>query len=80
MADLIDERKLAPHLSKLMMDAGQIQQVILNLLMNAGEAMPHGGSLSIETHPTDCPGGEEDDTASDMIEIVSCTESTKYDP
>jgi signal transduction histidine kinase len=30
-------------------DAGQIQQVILALLMNATEAMPHGGRLKLET-------------------------------
>jgi PAS domain S-box-containing protein len=30
-------------------DAGQIEQVIMNIAMNAAEAMPNGGTLSLET-------------------------------
>jgi two-component system NtrC family sensor kinase len=40
---------LAPGLAQVECDAGQIQQVILVLLVNAAEAMPNGGSLKIVT-------------------------------
>lgn len=54
--------RIAPRLDTsvgaVMADPGQIQQVILNLVLNARDAMPQGGEITIETFPAAIDQGQ----------------------
>jgi signal transduction histidine kinase len=52
-ADVECELSLDPSLGRVMADAGQIQRIVLNLSLNARDAMPHGGRLTIQTGEVD---------------------------
>src|SRR6185437_11798421 len=47
--DIAIRVSLGEHLSAVRVDPGQIQQILLNLSVNARDAMPSGGTLAIQT-------------------------------
>jgi PAS domain S-box-containing protein len=50
--------QLDPALSTITGDASQIEQVVLNLIMNARDAMPHGGRITIATTNIEVPADD----------------------
>ncbi|MGV7928843.1 MAG: response regulator [Spirochaetota bacterium] len=64
----------AKDLWKIEVDPGQIEQVIMNLAVNARDAMPGGGKLLIETAnctvPFDSPGRSPDMPPGDYVRLT----------
>ncbi len=63
------EMRLAGNLPKVALDVGRFRQALLNVLVNASEAMPTGGRVTIESR---------EETATVVIEI--CDDGGGIDP
>ncbi|MBU4263466.1 MAG: response regulator [Proteobacteria bacterium] len=51
--DIVIELRISPSLSLVRADSGQIEQVLANLSINAQDAMPEGGIMTIEASDID---------------------------
>ncbi|MEZ4457060.1 MAG: ATP-binding protein [Gemmatimonadales bacterium] len=69
--DVTMTTELDPAIGTVMIDPGQLEQVVTNLAVNARDAMPDGGALAIRTRDDgDCIVLEVADTGAGMPEEV----------
>jgi CheY-like chemotaxis protein len=71
--DIVFETKLAPALGPVMADPGQLEQVLINLAINARDAMPEGGRLTITTANVD--GADEKHSMKGPHVLVTVTDT-----
>lgn len=60
-ANIVLDLQIAPRLGRILMDSSQLERALLNLVLNARDALPHGGTVSIVAQEVDARGeqGEE---------------------
>ncbi|MFO1002197.1 MAG: PAS domain S-box protein [Planctomycetaceae bacterium] len=77
--DILISLSLDPNLGRIKADPGQLDQVVMNLAVNARDAMPTGGQLRIETRATKLNlNGSDEDSVPDS-ELTAFSELTVSD-
>jgi PAS domain S-box-containing protein len=76
------ELKLAldPKTPDVLVDPGHMLQVVMNLALNARDAMPNGGALGIRTAVTDAVASESGNGAGRRVQLVVTDNGTGIDP
>ncbi len=73
-----------PELPLIHADAGHVEQVLMNLCLNARDAMPGGGTIRIETRAAhvseDAVGAHPDRRPGDFVEIIFSDNGTGMTP
>src|SRR5579862_4517258 len=63
---------LDPNLGLIKIDPTEVQQVLLNLVLNARDAMPRGGVISVETHNCKIQALTESDLGTSARACLPC--------
>jgi PAS domain S-box-containing protein len=69
------EARQAPSVDPVMIDRNQMENAILNLAINARDAMPRGGKLTIETGEIALDGGEAGDVAPGRYAMIAVSDN-----
>ena len=62
-------REFDPALPPLLLDRPRVEHMFVNLFLNAMQAMPPGGTLTVRTFASDLCGSDSDAPAGVMVEI-----------
>jgi len=68
--DITLSTRLAPGLGVVLADRSQLEQIVLNLAVNARDAMPSGGQLIIETVDAPLPDGDASGSATAYVTLT----------
>jgi two-component system cell cycle sensor histidine kinase/response regulator CckA len=69
---VVVQSRLSPEAVQVRADRGQLEQVVMNLAVNARDAMPDGGTLTITTDRVDAPESPEGAVARLTVTDTGC--------
>jgi nitrogen-specific signal transduction histidine kinase/CheY-like chemotaxis protein len=67
--DIRLETRLAHEQPHISIDSGELEQVVMNLVLNARDAMPMGGRVTVETRCAAGPGGDESEAPGVVLAV-----------
>jgi two-component system, cell cycle sensor histidine kinase and response regulator CckA len=79
-ADIQFDLQLEAGVGRILIDRTQLDQMLINLIMNARDAMPNGGSIRLETHRLSKPAKADSTATGPQIELVITDTGTGMDP